>query len=90
MIVSLSRFPNNGNARTDLILFVRLFTDWRQTPLFDALSYGCKSIEADIYLVGSGEKADLLVCFGFSSFSLPSTDNFVDVAGRTQSDQSLS
>ncbi|GAA6024701.1 hypothetical protein JCM11491_003621 [Sporobolomyces phaffii] len=34
---------------------------WRQVPLFDALSYGCKSFEADIHLVGSGNDTDLLV-----------------------------
>ncbi|GAA5882264.1 hypothetical protein JCM16303_002309 [Sporobolomyces ruberrimus] len=34
---------------------------WRQVPLLDALSFGCKSFEADIHLVGSGNDTDLLV-----------------------------
>ncbi|GAA5984642.1 hypothetical protein JCM5350_008168 [Sporobolomyces pararoseus] len=34
---------------------------WRQVPLLDALSYGCKSFEADIHLVGSGNDTELLV-----------------------------
>ncbi|GAA5964887.1 hypothetical protein JCM3765_005813 [Sporobolomyces pararoseus] len=41
---------------------------WRQVPLLDALSYGCKSFEADIHLVGSGNDTDLLV--GHKSVSL--------------------
>ncbi|GAA5927347.1 phosphatidylinositol-specific phospholipase C/glycerophosphodiester phosphodiesterase family protein [Sporobolomyces koalae] len=30
---------------------------WRQVPLFDALSYGCKSFEADIHLVDLGNNS---------------------------------
>lgn len=41
---------------------------WRQVPLLDALSYGCKSFEADIHLVGSGNDTELLV--GHKSVSL--------------------
>jgi hypothetical protein len=26
-------------------------TDWRKVPLFDALSVGCKSVEADVHLI---------------------------------------
>lgn len=40
-----------------------LRADWRQVPLLDALSYGCKSFEADIHLVGSGNDTELLVRF---------------------------
>ncbi|GAA6058893.1 hypothetical protein JCM10212_002837 [Sporobolomyces blumeae] len=39
---------------------------WRQVPLFDAISYGCKSFEADIHLVEDG--SEILV--GHKSVSL--------------------
>lgn len=44
-----------------LILTFGIRADWRQVPLLDALSFGCKSFEADIHLVGSGNDTDLLV-----------------------------
>ncbi|GAA5892300.1 phosphatidylinositol-specific phospholipase C/glycerophosphodiester phosphodiesterase family protein [Sporobolomyces salmoneus] len=46
---------------------------WRQVPLFDALSFGCKSFEADIHLVGSGNNTDLLVGHKSVSLSLART-----------------
>lgn len=45
----------------ELILDFGIRADWRQVPLLDALSFGCKSFEADIHLVGSGNDTDLLV-----------------------------